>query len=85
MLPLSSVVVLILDEENQILMGERRGEHVTLLGKQSCLSVSMILGLFFPFDISLQWSAVWWLCLQCFKKFQYNLAIDKMGQIAYSV
>lgn len=47
MLSLFSVVILILDEENQILMGERRGEHVTLLGKQSCLSVSMTLGLFF--------------------------------------
>ena len=45
-LPLASIVILMLDEENQILMGEMRGEHVTLLGKQSCLSVSMILGLF---------------------------------------
>ena len=46
--PLASVVILILDEENQLLMGETRGEHVTLLAKQSGLSVSS----------SLQWSAV---------------------------
>ena len=47
MLPLASIVILILDEENQMLMSEVRGEHVTLRGKQSCLSVSMIRGLFF--------------------------------------